>query len=695
VTRLPLGLQSGWTIARNSSDGDVVRIGVDRGVIGPSGSPALRMTAGEKTKLHAAPFAVAPDAGPHTASVYLRGPGKAAVSVFGAAGAARAQIELSPDDWRRAAVTFRPSERSSLYAIVFELEGTVWLDALQVAQGSPAGPYAAHGACEVSLAAEEESLPGAMPIRVQFADRPARVRWAVTGAAPGSVLRGKVVTPYGREAALPPVALGRGFLTEGQWRYDRVPGVVCGPFRVEAWVEDSRGRLIGPPNEVVVYRLRRPRYWGKDAPASPFGVHTLSTTRHIRMAKAVGINWTRLHDAGTRYIGWYHLEPQPGTWQFQDEPLRRYRRHHMKVLGLLSTAPPWASYCDKPRSGYFDRYFQPRRPEQFAHYVRRVVRRYRGLIDAYDIWNEPWVNAFWIRRYDESRTGRGRYVTSERPHVDYARLSAAAYEAAKDVDRTVLIAGINTTTHAPGEHVVAGQEWTRRMVGEAALAHCDVVGYHYYTRERLGRPGDGAEAGHQRAIGPIDKASGGGKPVWMTEGSPTPRMLGEGFYHYTLPYAVEDDPFDAGDRLARYLVTLLALRVEKIFLYSMHCHWYFGSKEYAVLVTPEGYLHPSAAAHSAAAWLLEGSRFAWREELAKGVTAYAFTAADRAVVAVCPVAPHAAWRLPERNGVEALDLFGNPVPPGAAIGEHLVYLVYPRGRLPEAEDLRPRASAGR
>ena len=94
----------------------------------------------------------------------------------------------------------------------------------------------------------------------------------------------------------------------------------------------------------------------KDAPGSAFGTHTNSTRRHILMAKAVGVNWTRLHDAGTPYIGWFHLEPKRGEWHFADTELKRYRTYGMKILGSFSTAPKSASHLshEKPHSSYFD-----------------------------------------------------------------------------------------------------------------------------------------------------------------------------------------------------------------------------------------------------------------------------------------------------------------------------------------------------
>jgi len=53
------------------------------------------------------------------------------------------------------------------------------------------------------------------------------------------------------------------------------------------------------------------------------------------MAKAVGVNWVRLHDAGTEYIGWSFLEPEKGKWQFRDADLRRYRDHNLKTWSTL------------------------------------------------------------------------------------------------------------------------------------------------------------------------------------------------------------------------------------------------------------------------------------------------------------------------------------------------------------------------
>ena len=673
-TRLPLGLQSGWSLDRDSSDGDDVVIGPDAKVIGPSGAPAMSIRSGETFHLTTAPFGVPLACDRHVASLYARGKGKLGLSVVGGrrVGGGKNNVELSPDKWQRLTVRFVPDVLRKLYALRLSGAGEIWIDALQVERGEQAGPYRTQMPCEVALAVDS-------PIRVQFDDAEAIVRYAVTGEAAGAILKAKVVTPYGRAKALPDVRLGGGFLREGTIRYDVFPNRPYGVFRVEAWVAGAAGKRISPYDELVVYRLRRPRHWMTDAPGSQFGTHTNSTTRHILMAKAVGVNWTRLHDAGTPYIGWYHLEGEKGKWQFRDKELKRYRKYGMKICGAFSTAPKWASHFshEKPHNGYFDRFYQPLDLADFANYVRTVTQRYKdGVIDTWDVWNEPWIHAWWGVDYDETKKDRDGYLTSPNAPADFARLVATACKAAKAVDPKATVLGVNSTSsRTGGSRNFGGYEWSRGVVAAGGLEHCDVIVYHHYTGSPLGHPGDDVEQGFANATGPVvEKLGRLPKCVWMTEGSPSPRGLGDGFYHHTLPYPLTEDVVGAGDRLARYLVSLLSRGVQKIFLYSMHGHGYFGDRSWRVLVTGEGYLHPSAAAHSTVAWLLDEAKFVKRLAVCEGVTAYLFERGGRAVAVLSPMPDHAPYAPPRAAGVEVLDLFGNPVGRGEKLGRHLVYL---------------------
>jgi hypothetical protein len=670
-SRFPLGLQSGWSIDRDYSDGDQVQVQSDAEVAGPSGCSALRINATAKgIRVYSAPFALPWSFETHVVSVSVRGDWRGRLIVTGGHGHVCAQLPLtlSGDQWQRVELPFKPVLLAPSHVLRLEGKGTLWLDGLQVEHGAKATAYAPQKPMEVCLALPSSDAASA---RVQFSDEPAKVKFAVVGKVPGAVLKLRLVTMYGDERLLPPIQLGG--VDSGIIAYEPCSPHDLGPYRLEAHVVDAGGRRVSPFNEIVFYRLHRPRYWGKDAADSLFGGHTLSTNRHLTMAKAVGVNWVRLHDAGTEYIGWSYLEPEKGRWQFRDADLQRYRDHHLKILGLLSTSPGWASNLGKPASDYFDRYLEPLSMDDWANAVRTIVGRYRGLIDSYEIWNEPWGSSFWSFKVDPKR-GRNwsdRFVPSDTPSKDYARLQKAAYCAAHDVFPQVTIVGFNTYG------AENGTKWTKDVLDFGGLDACDGVSYHHYEHGLTGFPNDPTERAYRAAVGPIlEKLGRVPKPVWMSEGAPLSGDVSNGFYRYTLPYENGNDNWRIADRMARFVIGRKANGEAHEFLYTMHGHSTFGgSVEWTTLVTAEGFLHPSGAAHSALAWLLEDTHFVKRVTLAEGVYAYLNSGPDRAVAAITSGPSHAAYKLPSAAGVQSLDLFGNPLAAGTAIDDHVHYVL--------------------
>jgi hypothetical protein len=677
ISRFPLGLQSGWSLDRDNSDTDDVVINSDTNMIGPSGAPALKIKASEDMKLYTAPFAVSKIFEPHTASIYVKGDWNGKLIVLCDRDQLASKDFLSKiNEWQRINITFSPRLTARAYGLRIEGKGELWIDAMQVEAGSDATSYSSQLACEVALACPEGD---ALPALVQFDDELPLIRFCICGNIPDAILKVKVVNLYGEEKSLPNVAIGDGFIHYGMLRYNVFPDKPYGAFRIEAHVKKPNGERISPYYEIIVHRLHRPHYWMKDAPNSPFGIHTNSTVRHIMMAKAVGVNWTRLHDAGGNYLMWYFLEPEKGKWVFRDKELNRYRKYGMKILGELGTAPKWASYYQdvgKDHSGYFDCFYQPKSMEDYANYVQTVEERYKGVIDAYDVWNEPWVHAWWVVGYDESKTGEyGGYITSKNPTADFVKLMATAYQTAKTIDDKITVLGVNTTTAIGGEDRFSGDEWTRGIVENGGLDYCDVVCYHNYTIEPMGFPDDDAEVGFKRAVGFIEEKIH--KPVWMTEGFSNMLKMGSGFYNYTIPYKSLENVIDTSDCLCRHVISLLGQGVDKVFLYSMHSHSYFPDNsliQCRALVTEEGALHPSADAYSTMAWYLEDTKFVRQLTLADGVYAYLFDDKDRSVAVLSAKYNHAEFKIPQGDDIHASDLFGNPIALGTILGDTIVYL---------------------
>jgi hypothetical protein len=404
----------------------------------------------------------------------------------------------------------------------------------------------------------------------------------------------------------------------------------------------------------------------KDAPNSPFGVHMLSDTRHIQMAKAMGINWTRLHDAGASYIGWDFVEREKGKWNFRDTKIQRFRQNNIKILGGLSTTPQWARTMKESHDGYADRWSQPSDFADYANYVKTITQRYKGVIDAYEVWNEPWLSKlFWHTHFDNG------HKAGPAPQRDYARLMQAAYRAAKAVDPNITIAGINTTTHDAEPGFIEASQWTRGVIENGGLDACDVISYHQYMGSVSAFPGDEVEKGFHKGLDPILQTLGKmPKPVWMTEGS---SLYGtgksQGFYRHTLSSPNTEDSTAVADKLCRYVVSMLSQGVEKVFLYSMAT----AGSEWAVLVNFDNSMHPAGAAHSNMAWQLEDTKFSKRVEVAPNVFAFLFSGKGRSVAVLAPK-EQATYTLPKNTKLTMNDLWGNTLPGGAKLGTTLSYV---------------------
>ncbi|MBT3375223.1 MAG: hypothetical protein HN742_12340 [Lentisphaerae bacterium] len=676
-TRFPMGLPNGWAIDRDASDGDEVQVGPATDAPGPSGAPALRLQTDSTVSLLAEPFALAYPLVPHAVVASMKGTGEWTFVVRQERRQIASHTVSLTDQWQRPSLTFKADLDAMFYQFTLSGSGTLLLDGVHIGPEEATTAYRTSHECEVAVAVAPSPLASS---RILFEDMEPVVHWTATGLEAPALLQGKLTNAYGDEAKLPssrltPAAAG---LTH-EMRVDRFPERPLGAFRLELWVERV-GQRISPTAELVFHRLRKPRYWGRDAPESPFGVHTNSTTRHILMAKAVGINWTRFHDAGLPYIGWWNLEPKPGEWQFFDEDIHRFRQHHVKIFAELGTAPPWASYyadTGLKSFGYFDKFFQPKDLKQYANYVRVVTKRYKGVIDAFDVWNEPWIHAWWGVAFDHEKGGRAGYITSKEPQKDFARLMQVARNTVRETLPDAIVAGINTTTgKGTGPTRFGGDEWTEGVVAAGGLAHCDTIAYHAYTGGSVGHPDDTIEKGLEVALGPIrEKVGRVPKPVWMTEGSPLTHRMGNGLYKHTLPFPNHDPVLESSDRLARYLVSMRANGVSRIFLYSMHSHGTYRTeaKQWNALTTDDGALHPCGAAHSAAAWHLEDKRFVKRLDAAPGIHVYLFEGQGGGVAAISSSKPDAEFACPRGGGLRLEDLFGNVLPPGAPFTGTVVY----------------------
>ncbi len=684
ATRLPLGLQSGWTPSQFPQKAHETEIYPDSEEKGVSGFPALHIKSNEKSHIYGEPFDIPVPTKKYTASLFFKGEGTGKLIVLANRKGIAAKDFTATEQWQRVEVPFDPRLGEKLYALRLETAGDMLVDAWQVNPGDKATAYQSQLPVEVSLACPAAETGEA---RVQFSDEPALAQYYVSGnpfveGTKGSpTLHAKIVNLYGEEALIKPIALKNSSVNVGKFNFNLFPKRPLGPMRIETWVEDAKGQRISTFQELVIYRLQRPRYWGKDAPDSSFGTHAYAETFRVKMAKAIGNNWVRLHDTGLEWLGWNFLERKPGEWTFYDDVIGRYRKQHLKIFGSLCTSPVWASALNRPTRGgaYFDKFSQPKDPAQFANYVRTVVARYKGVIDTYETWNEPWNAAWFGRSYDETKSGRAGYKSGENPQAEYAALCKLTNETIKAIDPRVTVVGINTTTTETNTKPypdTGGADWSKGLKTLDADKDCDVYSYHQYDATFQGYPGDAVEKGFKVAMGPFLDA-GVAKPVWFTEGNPVWGIQTSGFYHYTLPYVDSENTLDTGNRYCRFVISLLANGCSKVFLYSMGDFEHFGGIGYVgphALISEDGYLHPSAAAFSHMAWELEDTKFSKIMPMGGESYVYLFKGKKKTVAVLAPAKSGAKIALPRRNDWTVSDQLGNPPQSDVHTANTLVYI---------------------
>ncbi len=663
-TRFPLGLQSGWTRHRVCYSG---RIAPDPSVKGPSGCASLKLESlpGKRLGLCSEPFNVADPGVKNAVSFDCRGSGRYAAEIW-TENRKLASVSLTPSDrWKRVVVPFTPP--ADARAFTFRLVGTgiLHVDSFRAAPENRKG-YETDGECEVSLAVPESAVSGS---RIQFAGEAPVVLYHVSGKADGVTLKARVANLYGECRDLPVSAVS-GTNRSGRLNYLVFPERPLGQFRVE--VQAFRGtEAVSPVNEIVVTRLEKPLYWGKDAPDSPFGIHVLANDDSLKAVKAAGVNWVRLHDAGGDFTGWFWLEPEKGKWVFRDDEIRRYRDHHLRLFGQLGTAPKWASFLSRVNTGrteiaYHDRYFRPLEMKEFERYVSTVAARYKGVIDDWFVWNEPWIVAWWAVDFNRKSRENNGYITSRHPEADFAAMMKSACAAAKKVNPAAKISGFNTTAG------VRGEKWTKGVYDAGGLAFCDTVDFHFYTPRVTGYPGDACEIAYDEALGLLVRRNAlNGKPVYMSEGqgasggsvSGDKSLRYAGMYKHTVPWENREDFSAIADRNVRYLLSMLGCGVRRIFLYSAHCYMDFASApNFLVLFCADGSPHPMLAAHSAMARRLEGMKFVRRTALRKDLWAYLFSDGKRSVAVVS--GRYTAKKTTvdcSLKGAKGSDLYGNPL----------------------------------
>ena len=235
-------------------------------------------------------------------------------------------------------------------------------------------------------------------------------------------------------------------------------------------------------------------------PDLSWGTSTAEQNKTADAMQDLGAQWARIN------ISWQWVENEAkGTysnwvWGHYDRAVELARNAGSRVVIMVDQSPPWAS-------GSTDKNMYPRDFADYADFMRTIAARYRGQVEAYEVWNEENLTRFWPTGPDPAA---------------YGRLLKAAYPAVKagDPDAEVVFGGLSMNDYpyleeAYAAHPDLGQYFDIMAVHSYSGANLSSPPEEYWYNDN-GRIHRDAFLGFQEVRNTM-LARGDDKPIWVTE----------------------------------------------------------------------------------------------------------------------------------------------------------------------------------
>ncbi len=177
--------------------------------------------------------------------------------------------------------------------------------------------------------------------------------------------------------------------------------------------------------------------------------------RDLKLVEEAGFGWVK------QEFAWREIEGAGKgafDWSRSDRVMDQIDAHNLKVIARLGVQPAWAG-------GGYPEIGPPNNLQDFADFVKAVATRYKGRIDAYQIWNEPNLSREWGNRPPNA--------------AEYTGMLKVAYQAIKAIDPfpIVISAGLAPTTRNDD---VARPDifYIQEMYDAGAAPYFDALGAH-------------------------------------------------------------------------------------------------------------------------------------------------------------------------------------------------------------------------
>ncbi len=177
----------------------------------------------------------------------------------------------------------------------------------------------------------------------------------------------------------------------------------------------------------------------------------------LHWAQGLGVGWVK------EQVQWHTIEhgPDDFDWENLDRVVEGLDEAGFQILLSVTRAPDWTRNVEGeggPPSDY----------AEFGRFMEQLCRRYRGRVEAYELWNEPNLAREW----------RGDTLDPSR----FVSLVAEGARGARAGDpNAVLVSGAPAVTGInDGETAIDDRAFLRGMLEAGVSEHVDAIGAHPY-----------------------------------------------------------------------------------------------------------------------------------------------------------------------------------------------------------------------
>lgn len=171
----------------------------------------------------------------------------------------------------------------------------------------------------------------------------------------------------------------------------------------------------------------------------------------------LGMDWVKVQ------LEWYLVAPSPTDrqWFFYDGIVDEAQKKGLYLMFSIVDAPEWTRAANN-QIGPPDDY------ARFAEFLTELVNRYKGRVQAIEIWNEMNLDREW-------QTANG--ISPE----DYVQFLSVGYNAIKAVDPSVIVISGALSPTGSGDWVRWADdfEYMDRALAAGMLNYADCVGAHH------------------------------------------------------------------------------------------------------------------------------------------------------------------------------------------------------------------------